>query len=202
LSEFVRTDITEDEKEEIENIVESYISDTKILEDEKKELIESSGDNNMLEEKKLELLMRKKDFYSRLLFYIDATKIDKYKSYIENDILLNEKSKDVSSEIQRKNVEKQDRVEYLQEKYKAPENTLDEDSELVILMRDKLNIFIERESFKALTSEQKIFIFERLITRIDWEIKKIKEEDSYVNESKRTIFRTVQNILREYIENF
>jgi len=202
LSEFVRADLDDSDKREIENILESYVADKNVLERQQEKLIEALQTDEKLEEKKLELLSRKKDFYSALLSYIDVDKVDEYRSYIENDILLNEKSKDVSSEIQRKNVEKQDRVEYLQEKYKAPDKTLDENSELVVRMRDKLDIFIQRESFQALTPEQKIFIFERLITRIEGEIKKIEEQNSYVNDSKKAIFKTVQDILWEYIEGF
>jgi len=206
LSDYVRDDISDEEKSELEFIVELHIQNTDTFRIELEELVQNWTSEDEISSKKTEWIQLKKEFYTSLLSYIQDEKIESYKSYIESDLLLNEKSKDVSTEIQIKTVKKQERVEYLQEKINNNKELLRSkiESRVWTMVRERLDTFIERETFRSLSLEDKTLIFQKLITKIDEKISELEFQTDITSviEEKIILFRVVQDILWEYIDNF
>lgn len=206
LSDLVRAEVSDEEKAEIEQVLNSYLDQKNIYTKDLNTALENQDKLESIEEIKSNMIQNKIWFYSNLLPYIEASKADDFKLYIDSDLKLNEKSREVSVDIDRKNIERQERVEVLQERIKDNKELLRYNIEERVntLVTSRLEEFTKKESFLNLPNEQKIEVFDRLIKKIDTLIDKLKalENTTSVVEEKIILYQVVQDILQWFIDTW
>ena len=206
LSDLVRAEVSDAEKAEIEQVLNSYLDQKNIYTEELNAALENQDEGEYIEDIKSNMIQNKIWFYSGLLPYIEASKAEEFKLYIDSDLKLNEKSREVSVDIDRKNIERQERVEVLQERIKDNKELLRYNIEERVnkLVQSRLEEFTKKESFINLSNEQKIEVFDRLVVKIDILIDKLEalENTTSVVEEKIILYQVVQDILQWFIDSW
>jgi len=203
LSDLVKVDLTDTDKSNIEAIVDAYVKKNQEYTTQLNFLVTSWQDREKIKSQKDDIIKNKISFYSGLLPYINSDKSVEFKNYIDSDIKLNEKSKIVSSEIERKNIERTERVEALQERIQDNKELLRTSIEerVTKLVKARLEVFTSNEWFQKLSNEQKIIIFSKLVQKIEVLIIHLeaKEDKTSIIEEKIILYWVVQDILNSYI---
>lgn len=204
LSDLVKDDLSDLDKSVIESIVTSFIDKNQKNTTQLNFLISSWQESEKIDSLKWDIVRNKINFYSSLIPYINNEKSLAFKDYINSDINLNEKSKEVSVEIDRKSIERQERVQVLQEKIQENKETLRYSIEerVTELVKSRLEWFINKPWFTDLSDEQKISIFIKFIAKIEVLIGELESRDNATSiiEEKIILYKVVQNILQSYID--
>ncbi len=196
LKDFIRTDLEQNEKSTLESLVLSYIEKTRKIQ----ENIKTDSDSQK------ELLLKKQDFYVSLVSYIEIERLANFKNFVAADLLLYEKTKDVSLEIEQKNIEKQERV--ITYEAQAQENgeriRTQVQEKIYSQVQGKLNIFVQQEKFQTLANESKISIFQNFSDKLSQKSQEIKntQNPTRIIEDKVYLYEVVQNILESYISQW
>lgn len=200
LGDLLRLDITPAEKISLETLITNYSALRNKTQQDLDNAIERWQDSNTFQNKLLEL---KRDLYKELIPYIEPTKISAFRSYIESDISFNEKSKKVAVEIEEKQTKRDERVEEIQDKIEDNAETLREQikKKLTLSLQNKLDAFIAQEKFQALEDSSKIFLFERLITKLNSKKRSLQEtlNPTSIIEERILLYEVVEGILYNYI---
>jgi len=199
LWEILDKNLSPQERDNLYDIVELYSSQKSSGESILKSIINTNGNPT---QQRRNLILLKKDFYTSIKSYISPDKLDAFLSYIETDLSLNEKSKDVDSQIQKIQNKKIERVDYYQAKIEDNNKVLREsiENKISTRIRLKLDIFVAQWSFSELSNSSKISIFDNLISKIDTESIRLGqiENSTSIIEEKILLFRVVVDILKEY----
>lgn len=203
LWDFVKQDLTQAEKENLENIIVSYNEKNQSFESDLSTALERGKD---VSELKKQQLLGKQDFYISLLTFIQLEKLTDFKWYVESDILLNEKSKDVSLELEQKTTFKEERLTELEKQ--AQKNgrliRIQIQEKMRTQVTQKLDLFIKQEKFIALSNEAKIGIFQRLSERINQKAQELESaaNPTHVIDEKISLYEAVQDIIENYIKTW
>jgi len=199
LWELIDANLSESDKNQLQTIVEAYndkrISWEKVL----KKIVDTNG--NKISQRKV-LLLLKKDFYTSIRPYIAEDKIENFLSYIATDLSLNEKGKDVDSEIVKIQSSKTERVEEIKTKIEDNNKILRAsiENKISTQVRQKLDMFVNGWDFSNLSNESKISIFNRVITKLEYESIRLTnlQNSTSIIEEKIIVFRVMINLLKEY----
>lgn len=199
LRELIKTDLLESEQQALFTIVEEYNTQKTLWENILRSIVDNKWDETA---KRRELILLKKSFYTDITPFISQQKLESFLNYISTDISLNEKSKDVDSQIWKIQNSKQERVQVIQEKIENNNKILRESIELKITteVRNKLDEFTTKWEFSQLDNTVKIEIFNRVIKKLEYEsIRLINLQNATsVIEEKIVVFRVMINLLKEY----
>jgi len=205
LWDLLRQDLTVSESQSLWLLVETYNTDNILWENKLQELLDTQK-NEEFQSLRKQLLILKKDFYTSLIPYVDPKNIDELKIYIDSDISLNEKSKNVSSKIQKIQSSKQERVQELQVKIEDNNKIIRENIEKRISteVRSRLDVFVNETNFASLPTATKIEIFEKLIRKLEYESIRLMnlQNTTSIIEEKILVFRVVINLLKEYTSSW
>lgn len=195
----IRTDLDTSEQTQLINLVEQYNSEKNIWEQNVKTIIENQWDDTT---QRKELVLLKKDFYSNLIPYVSQENLQELMTYIGTDLSLNQKSKDVDIEILKIKNSKNQRVKILQDKIEDNNKVLREsiENKIATQIKPKLDIFTTQWDFSKLPNQNKIEVFERVITKLEYEsirLTNLRNSTSIVEE-KIIVFRVVINLLENY----
>lgn len=175
IKSFLKADLTQIQVNEINNIIWEYNA-FKIQ-------------NKNVDNYQSLLLSIKKETYKKLTVYVNEDKLSNYLEYIKNNLETVKKDIDIKSEITKKQEILEAKVDAIKEKIK--ENKDEIESSLIdiinIKIEEKLNIIKEHKDFQKLNLENKKYVIEQIIKKV--EIKKeekikswnaIKEREMYV----------------------
>lgn len=203
LWELLRNDLSAEDKSTLLLLVETYNSEKITWEKILKTIIENWWTESL---QRKSLLLLKKDFYLSLKPYIAEDKVEKLMTYVESDLTLNEKSKDVDSQIVKIKTDKEIRVQAIQEKIEDNNKVLRKNIENKIStqVKDKLDVFVSSWDFSLLPPEAKIAVFDRVITKLEYESIRLTnlENTTSVIEEKILVFRVMINLLKEYTNSW
>lgn len=191
------------ENTQLEDLVVWYTDSEKLLERSLEKAISSGRD---VEEIKTELLLLKRDFYTQLIPFIQNEKREAFTEYVNSDVTYNEKSKQVATQIEQKNIKITQRVEEIQDKaednYKPLFKWIEE--KIVIKITEKLETLISEERFSNLDNSVKIKIFTKYIDRFENEIDRIDKinNPTSIIEEKIILFDVIVEILESYIDRW
>lgn len=199
----MRENLTQEEKDDLEDIINIYVKDKDYLERKIEKYISSQKEIVDLKE---ELLRGKHQFYKDLIIYIQIEKLEAFKQYVDSDLNYNEKSKDIQDKIEQKNVEQSERIDELR-------NQIDDNSKnfrrqieekITVQVSDKLDIFVNQESFQELSAESKIKVFTNIINKFESAIDKLENTSNPTAVlAERIIWlEVVVSILESYIDNW
>jgi len=123
----------------------------------------------------LELYL-KRDFYKSLLPYIATERQQDFRTYIESDVELSQKTKTVNVEIQEMQDTKNERVVEIQEKIEDNNKKLRQNIQQKVIssISDKLESFSSTEKFKSLSPAAKTKIFSTVQDRLRTEINRLE----------------------------
>ena len=203
LWDLIRSDISEAEVNALELLVNIYNSRKNNINLTLDSAVESWIETESI---KKELLLLKQELYKDLLPYIQMEKLSEFKVYVESDLALNEKSKEVATEIEEKQSERDERIEEIKEKIEDNTETLRAQIEEKIIkkLQTRLDEFIAQEKFQELPNESKILLFKRLILKL--EVKKQSLSDTLnptsIIEERIILYDIVQDVLQGYIDNW
>ncbi|NDK09641.1 hypothetical protein GW846_02585 [Candidatus Gracilibacteria bacterium] len=200
LGTIVKKDLSQGDKKVLESFIKNYTNSNSNFEFR---VANSIGLGQDIKTLRKEQLILKQNFYIALLNYIQFAKLEEYKKYVENELVLLEKSKTVGDEIYEKNIQKEQRVVQLEEKVQKNSDLrrLQIQEKLTNQVESKLDIFVQQASFSALNPNLKIRIFQKFIDKIDV---KLKEYDSInspttVIEERIFLFSIFRDILMSYV---
>lgn len=203
LGDLIRQDLTQQEKETLEILIVNYTTLKNKWDSDLNVAIERWQNTEKLQQENSEL---KKKLYQTLIPYIQIDKLSAFKLYIESDISYNEESKAVATEIEEKEVARNERVEEIQEKIEDNAELLREKMRKTVTesLLIKLDEFIAQEKFQSLKAESKILLFERLIEKIilKKDILEATENPTSIIEERIFLYEVVQEILQWYIESW
>lgn len=199
----LRDNLSEEEKKEVEVLITTYVEEKEIFDTKLVKALKYERDTKEI---KNSLLKRKHTFYKSLLKYIEVDKLDKFTVYINSDLQFNEKSKIVSIKIDEKSIQRDQRVEEIQEKIDDNSRILRKkiESIMTVKIKKKLDVFVSKEKFNALPNESKIILFNKLIDKIEINHTKLKNAvnpTSFIEE-KIVLFEIVEEILYSYIDQW
>ncbi len=193
--------LTQEEITNIETLIEKYRKGLKSLNTNIEVNIQKWNDISSLQ---TELYTLKSDFYDALQIYIDPERLDEYIEYRDADLAYRVKSSDVSTEIAKKDEERQERLEELQDTaFENAEQAIREKfEELLGKVEIRLFEFTRTEDFQELRSEVKISIFEKMIEKFRKAKNKLEDKPYYTTiiEEKILLFENIIAILQEYID--
>lgn len=191
------------EREQLSFIVESYNRENIQWEKILQWLIDNK---ESVTDQRKDLLLLKRDFYNSLLPFVAEGRKEEFIMYIWSDLSLNEKSKDVDSQIQKIQNSKQERVQQLQIKIEDNNRLIRENIEKRISteVKEKLDIFVNETDFSRLSNTAKKNVFDRLIKKLEYESIRLTNlrNSTSVIEEKIIVFRVVINLLKEYTINW
>ncbi len=197
LWDLIDTTLNESEKSTLEKLVIDYSFQQNNISTE-------NLTGSLLESTQQEKLYLKRDFYKSLLVYIDGKKQWDFKLYIENDLLLNEKTETVGVEIQRIQETKNERVEEIQTKIENNNKKLRQNIQQKVInsISSKLETFTQNQKFSELSWESKIKVFETVQGRLKVEINKLEnlKDGTSIIEEKINIYKVIISQLESYIE--
>lgn len=203
LWDLIKQDISIEDTQNIEEIVFSYSRENSRLERSLDLQIGSLQDTNNIENELLEL---KKNFYKSLIPFIQINKLEDFKRYIDLDLSYNEKSKLVSTQIEKKQLKRIERVEELQVQIELNNKILREkiEQKISIDIKEKIESFILQDSFIDLNNDQKRQVFAKVINKIELEIINMKNKSNATSiiEEKTIIFEIVVEILKSYTQEW
>lgn len=200
LWDFIKTDLSEDETKKLENTILNYIDQSNLLENDIDKTIESW---EPVEDIKKELLMLKQAFYKNLIVYIQIDKLDDFTSYVNSDLNFREQSKIVAIKIDQQSIQRNERVEEIQEQIEDNSVMLRKQikDKITLKIEQKLDEFSEQEKFQNLSNEMKIQIFEKLIVKLNekkenlgWGI-----NTTSIIDEKIFMYTTIEEALNNYI---
>ncbi len=203
LGDIIRWEMTPDDKSKLETLLVNYTSLKNKIDTDIANAVERGQETGGLQ---IELSELKRSLYMKLIPYIEEGKIGAFKLYIESDINYNEKSKEVATEIEEKEVERNERVEKIKDDIEENAEVLREQIRVKITtgLQVKLDEFIAQEKFQWLRDESKILLFERLISKL--QTKKESLEDTVnptsIIEERIFLYEVVQETLYWYIQNW
>ncbi len=203
LWDFLKKDLSDLEREELEMIVVNY---SKKIERLEKKIETTQEDTEILQKLRKDVLLLKQNFYKNLIVYMQVEKLNDFLRYINLDLSYREKSKDVAIELDRKNIERNERVAEIQEKIKDNTKRLHNQIKLKIMRRvwEKLDSFVSQKKFQSLSNQGRIQIFEKLIEKLSQKKQKLKstsEATSFLEE-KLLIYEIVEKMLFSYLEKW
>lgn len=200
LGDLIKKDLSEEEKSEIERLILDYNEDKENFEEDIEVALEAL---EAIDDIQRDLILLKQDFYTSLIPYLQDDKLEGFRKYVESDLTLREKSNEVATQIEQKNIERTERVDELQEQIKHHKEQLYEQIKEKVTSRvtQRLDEFILQEKFQELPSESKIAVFERLILKIQ-ERNAALEENSHITsiaQETKVLYEVIEEILNSYI---
>ncbi len=203
LWELLKNNLTNIEKSNLLILVEEYDSQNSSWESILKMIIESKW--NDIPQRKV-LLLLKKEFYSSLQPFVADGKLEELMDYIGTDLSLNQKSKDVNSEISKIQSSKDERVQILQEKIEDNNRVIRKNIEdkITTEVKTKLDVFTSQWNFSQLSNSAKTDVFERVIKKLEYESIRLTnlQNTTSIIEEKIIVFRVVINLLKQYTESW
>ena len=174
LWDLIRSELTEEERDILEEIIIEYKDSQDEFEGKLTRALESKEETERI---KLEFLSEKRAFYMSLIKYIQINKLEQYKNYVDSDLNYNEKSNEVATQIEKRNIEKEERIEEIQGHIDNNKNILrDRIREKVILrVTQKLDTVTWEEKFKQLSNGWKSYCFSKTTNEgsiKNWRIRK------------------------------
>jgi len=199
LWELIDTNLSKPDSDALKLLVENYNDKKVSWENMLKNILETNWDE--LAQRRV-LLLLKKDFYTSLKPYIAEDKLENFLSYIAADLSINEKWKDVDSEIVKIQSSQTERVEEIKTKIEDNNKILREsiENKISTQVRDRLDIFTSQWDFSMLSNDAKISVFERVIKKLEYESIRLTnlQNTTSIIEEKIIVFRVMINLLKEY----
>lgn len=186
LGDFFRDDLSQDEIDEVTQIIEAYkILNTRI----NRELIETAEALQSTKTIKEEILEERKNLYKSLVPYIKIEKLSQYKQYIAWDANYLIEKKTVSENIVRKEEIIEQKVEHIENKIEENKKNIENILRDVIAQKidEYLKNISENPKFIALSYDAKIIV-------IDGLEKQISDRVTLLQSNPATTINTIQKI--------
>lgn len=201
ISNFVKQDISEEEKDSLSELTYIYRSKKRELD---LRLLERVKNLEESEDVKIELLELKKEFYKSISIYVSPEKLDGFLAYIKWDIELNEKNKEVKEELYKEKVILKEKVETIKEKIEEHKKNLDNRIEILIKKRltEKLTELKTSEKYISLSTENKVLLFQKTLEKTVSKRKDLEALENRTNviEKRIEIYFIVEDALHQEIE--
>ncbi len=164
VEEMIKSDLSTQESEELEQTLYIYNSKRKWLE---LLLVESIRQSEDTEQVKQDLIDLKRVFYKDVAVYIDPQKTGEFLQYIKGDIELNEKNKDIKEELYKEKVEFNQKVSSLKEKIEDHKEEIQKATQRLISQKltEKLLQVKQNPKYLELSLNKKISFFERALEK-------------------------------------
>lgn len=193
ISDFIKTNLSEREKFEIEEINYIYNSRKKSLELKLVEKVKTLKDS---EDIKIQLIELKKEFYKDIIKYVDISKTQDFLTYIKWDIEFNEKNKEVKEELYKEKVILQEKVDTLKEKMEAHQQLITERIENIVREKvwEKIKEIQSKEKYILLSQSEKILLFEKTLEKTiwkRWELENIENKSSII-QKKIELYKIIE----------
>lgn len=175
LKEYVRRDLTIDEKRELEKLIANYNFEKSAIE---KEMWDYIDDTEKLKVVQNNLLDKKVDLYKKMTSFIKPEKYSLYLEYIKSDTDILTEKKDIETEkVETKTVINK-RVEILEEKIKEHKVSLENDIKKLInkKLEEKITSLENNQDFIILTTKNKIKLLDKTIAKAKNKLWILKEQ--------------------------
>lgn len=202
LGELIKPELSEKDKEILEEIIIDYKDSEDEYEGKVSRALESWKD---IEQIKKDFLYKKQDFYLSLIKYIQLNRLEEYTEYVNSDLNYNERSNSVATEIEQKNIEKEERIEEIQNQIESNTNILRERIREKVTSRvtARLNLFITEEKFNSLSNGWKIIVFQKLQWKVQIKMDQLKSQENIEGlEEKLFPYEVIMEILQKYIDDW
>ena len=203
LEDIVKIDLNTTQKLELEDIISVYLESKEQLEGDLNKSIESGRNINEIEE---ELLTQKHSFYKSLIPYIQISKLEAFKKYVDSDLTYNEKSKNIKNKIDQKDIEQEKRLEELYDDRDDSARDLRKSIEksITIKVSPKIDQFVKQEKFSDLSWIVKIEIFTNMIRKFEDAISDLENTSNPTRALEERIIglEVVVDILNTYIDTW
>lgn len=189
LKTFFRDDLVLADLDNLRKIIEQYIKNNSLLEEE---LSEKSKKLLDVTDIRIKLLEEKKDLYKKMTPFIKSDSYQNYLDYIKSDTAIYSEKKEIDSSIYRKQEIINSKVTILEEKIKEHKTFLEDSLKTLVewIMDEKINYLSNNKSFSELTNIEKTKILEKTTIKIQNNIDIMKNEALLDNS---TIFIKVNN---------
>jgi len=159
------SELTPEEESKLKELIITFEEETNRLETKIERRVENNSD---ISEEQNELKQIKKDFYFSLLAFIDTDKLESFKTYISHNIQYTSSKTDVNIEIQKTELQKQQRLDEIQEKIEDNNKKIRENitEKLSIKIRWKVDLLIQDDRFSLLLDVVQGILEEHIYT---WE---------------------------------
>lgn len=203
LWDLMRIDLSDADKQYIENLVISYKDSQDKYEWKITRAIELWKPTHEITR---DFFHEKKDFYMGLVQFIQIEKLESYAKYINSDLIYNEKSQEVGNQIEQKTLQREERIEEIQSQIDSNTALLRERIKQKVTQRvtQRLDAFVQQEKFQSLSNGWKVIMFEKLILKVEQKLQLLEESEiSSANlEESYFLYGVIREILEEYILNW
>ena len=191
LTDFIRKDLTENNKRELEEIILFYLQ-----EKEKNASNPSSHNSQKLRD----------TFFTQLEPFISSQKKTLFYDYKNKGAEFEENVQSITQEISSFQDEKEKRVDSLRSKIEENSSLLRNQikSSISEKVYTRLNIFIEQKNFKNLDASIKKEIFTKLLIKMTDTRRELENQAQLttVIRDRATAYRVIEDILEEYINQW
>lgn len=202
ITTFVRKDLEKDEVNELEDMLDTYYKNKKVVD------LEIQGKNTQLEdteELRKELLSLKIELYKSIVPYIDKLKLKGYLEYVRSNIKILEKNKIVKGEIYKEEKRLENRVSVIKEKIEENKEKLDVILEALVRKRleEKINVIKTNKKYLVLSNEKKVQLFTITLNKLEKkkiDLESITERYSII-EKKIEIYSIAIWLVKETIKS-
>jgi hypothetical protein len=200
LEDIVKLNLTNLEKQNLEEIITTYLKSEKKLENKLNNSIKSGKE---IENIKLRLRDWKHSFYKELIPYIQIIKLEAFKNYVNSDLNYNEKSKDIQSKIEQKDVEQENRLEelYYNRDDSARDLRKNIEASITLKVTPKIDAFVAKKWFLELSNDLKIEVFLNIVNKFEFAIEELENTQNPTRALEERIIwlEVVVDILDTYI---
>ena len=203
IGDIMKVGLDSSQRIELESIITSYIESR---DEEEKNLAKSVSAWRDVSGIKTILLEWKHQFYKDLIPYIEIRKLESFKNYIDSDLNYNEKSKNIQTQIEQKDIEQNERIEELYDDRDDHARDLRKQIEAAIKLQVqwKLDQFVAKQDFAKLNADVKIEVFTKIIQKFETAIDTLEDNASPTRALEERIIglEIVVEILQSYIDTW
>lgn len=190
LISFIRTDLTDDEVNEIKQKVEIFIKERSELQQKLKEKIDKLEDTT---KEKKDIIIHRANFYKYLAKYVQKEKREDFIVHIKFQVQSEKESKDLIEEILKSQNILEQKVTYIKEKIEIHKEDLQAKIEIKIISKIKQRIdeIDSNEKYKEIDQKIKNKIYNDFIIQIKDKLKEIY--NSNLSDNYKEIRKNIYN---------
>ena len=185
ITDFIDTDLSSAQRERLAIIVENYLAN----------LRENREDTNL-----------RKDFFISIEEFIDSEKAELFERYRKKSMSIENERIELATLIRNTENQRQARTDILRSHIadNALERRQNIKQRIEPILRERLNAYVENESFKKLPDNRKALVFWRILWRI--QMKQSELESSWVKTTvvldRIETYKVIETIMIEYINSW
>lgn len=176
LKSYFREDLSITDLESLKQIIDEYNKNKSILDinllNNSKQLLDTS-------DIRVKLLEEKKELYKKITSFIKSEYYQDYLEYIKSDTTIYSERKEIDSDIYRKQEIINNKVIILEEKIKEHKSYLEDSLQKLVeeKMEEKISFLSQNESFSKLSTDEKINILNKTISKLQLLIENLNLEN-------------------------